>query len=394
VRGGGRRPGAGGGRRPVTLVIVPDYHPTMGGTTRQASTHARGLANQGVPVEILTRRYRRSWPRREVIDGLAVRRFGLPGRGALAEKLSLVALWLRFWLQRRELGSIQTIMYADFAAVAVLAGLGRRTTVVWAAHGEATDVLGPGPDRVRELQRRARRALVGRCQQVALTEAMRRELTELGLHRVEVIPVPVDGRRFRPPTQSEREWTRRALGFSDEDVVFAYTGRFDRDKGLDRLVAAVARLADSGAPARLLLVGDGDTESLGEAIAKEGMAGRVTLPGAVDDVERYLWAADVFVLPSVREGLSNSLAEAMACGLACVASVEAGGDQVLGDGAGIAPPTSSVEDLTTALRVLAGDRARCAEMGRRAARRAQEFALPEITRRYQSLAGSPLPTGS
>ncbi|HLI25225.1 MAG TPA: glycosyltransferase family 4 protein [Acidimicrobiales bacterium] len=388
----GRRRRSGGGG--TALVIVPDYHPTMGGTTRQASTQARGLADSGVPVAIVTRRYQRSWRRREVVDGLAVRRFGPPGRTAGAEKLALLALWLWLVPRRRRVRSIQTLMYADFAAVAVLAGLGSRTTVVWAAHGEATDVIGPAPDPLRRLQRRARRALIGRCQQVALTEAMRRELLQLGARRVEVIPVPVDGHRFRPPTAPERERARRALGFGEDDLVVAYTGRFDAAKGLDRLVAAGARLVDAGAPVRLLLVGGGDASALGDAIDRYGMAPRVVLPGVVEDVERYLWGADVFVLPSVREGLSNSLAEAMACGLACVASVEAGGDQVLGGGAGVVPPTSSVDDLAAALLELAGDRARCRQLGRRAAQRAEEFRLTEVTRRYQRLAGTPLPAGT
>lgn len=103
-----------------------------------------------------------------------------------------------------------------------------------------------------------------------------------------------------------------------------------------RLIEVFAGLPAAGPAKRLMLVGGGTEDEIsevGRALAHWQVEARVTMPGVVPDVERYLWASDIFVLPSVREGLSNSLVAAMACGLACglacVAGAEAGGDQVL-----------------------------------------------------------------
>jgi glycosyltransferase involved in cell wall biosynthesis len=96
----------------------------------------------------------------------------------------------------------------------------------------------------------------------------------------------------------------------------------------------------------------------------------VTFTGRVDAVVSYLWAADVFVLASEREGLSNSLAEAMASGLACIAPEHPIGGEVLGD-AGVVPPDNDPQSLLDALVALADDPARRVSLGAAAAERAR-----------------------
>lgn len=373
--------------RHEAVIVVPDYHPTLGGTVRQATNHARGLAALGVSTQVLTRRYETAWARHQVVDGIAVRRFGFPGRGAVEEKVSLVSLW--WWLARRRhrLAMVQTIMYADFAVMATMAGLRDRTIVIWAARGEATDVVGAARDPFRRALRRFRRRALRDCRHVALTPAIEGELHGLGLRHCTVIPVPVDGQRFRVPQPDERAAARCHLGLGDHELSFIYTGRFDADKGLDRLAEAFGAVIRAGVPARMVLVGGGDEDALQAALRSSGVASLTILPGVVDDVERYLWASDVFVLPSVREGLSNSLAEAMSCGLACVAAPEAGGDQVLYGGAGLVPPSASIADLTEALLCLAGTESLRRRLGEAAVARATIFAADSVADSYMRLNG-------
>jgi glycosyltransferase involved in cell wall biosynthesis len=155
-------------------------------------------------------------------------------------------------------------------------------------------------------------------------------------------------------------------------------------------VEAFARLVATGQPARLLLVGGGNApdecgDQLRAQVRQSGLDEVVDFVGVVRDVERYLWAADVFVLPSRREGLSNSLSEAMACGLACVAGPEAGGDQVLTDGAGVIPPSNEADDLFKVLSELAGDPALRQRLGAVAVARAQEMSIEAVGASYNAL---------
>ena len=147
----------------------------------------------------------------------------------------------------------------------------------------------------------------------------------------------------------------------------------------------------AGADARLFLVGDSRADlddrraALRAQVKRAGLEDRVEFAGAVPDVRPYLYAADVFVLPSDREGLPNSLLEAMACGLACVAPASAAGDQVLDPSSGIVPPSNDPRDLADALAALEHDPDLRARLGTGARPAAQHYSLDAVTDRYEIL---------
>ena len=138
----------------------------------------------------------------------------------------------------------------------------------------------------------------------------------------------------------------------------------------------------------MLLVGQGPERSRLEALANEQGVGRsVTFLGAVADVADVLRAADVFVLPSVAEGMSNSLLEAMATALPCVASDIGGNQDLLGPGgAGVLVAESTPARWAEVLIDLLNDpdqRNRLATAARR--RIDDEFALERVVARYVAL---------
>lgn len=340
-----------GARGPRVVFVVPDYPPATGGTASQTRLQAVQLIQRGWAVDVLTRRNSRSWPRREVMEGVNVLRVGPPSDNPARHLAALAGVGAALGLVYRRATVVQVVMDADSAVVSCLAGHAPRTSLMWATLGDARKVVsGPfGPLRRRGLHRAAH---------VVLTAEMEEELRDLGLPTAAVIPVPVDTARFAPASAELRRARRRELGLGDGPVI-VFTGHLERRKAVDRLLEAFALLLGEGRDTQLLLVGgDGRVDGLGGQLRSEvqsrGLSERVTFTGPVSDVLPYLQGSDIFCLPSWREGMPNSLLEAMACGLACVAPRSAGGD-VLSEGAGVIPPSNTPEDLAGALASLIDD---------------------------------------
>jgi glycosyltransferase involved in cell wall biosynthesis len=382
----------GARRRGGSIVfVVPDFEPTLGGTTRQTQNQALELCRRGHDVVVLTQQLEMHWPRAESRGAVRIRRVGPPGRTVV--RMKLLVLSVAWWLRRHrdEIAIVNPIMYPDFVVSAALAGLGDRTVMCWAGLGDATDTIGTSAV-VRAPLRAVRRRALGRAAQVALTPALREELDRVALGRdVTIIPTPVDLDAFRPPNASERGESRHALGVRDDEFVIAYTGHLRALKRVERLVAAFGLLVASGRPARLLLVGSSredlvdDPDALRSALDRFPAREHVIITGAVGDVRPYLYAADVFVLPSDREGLSNSMLEALASGLPVVAPASAAGDQVLDASCGVVPRSNDPVDLFVALRELAERPEYRAELAAGARRAAERFALARVVNEYEDL---------
>ena len=121
-------------------------------------------------------------------------------------------------------------------------------------------------------------------------------------------------------SEQERHAVRKSLGLQDAFVI-GHVGRFDIPKNHSFLLQVFAEVVAHHHEARLLLVGDGERRDAVERLIQElDLQDSVILLGMRQDVPSLLQAMDVFVFPSLVEGLGVSLVEAQACGLPCVAS--------------------------------------------------------------------------
>lgn len=149
--------------------------------------------------------------------------------------------------------------------------------------------------------------------------------TGLDRERFVFIPNGVDLDRFKPASPDERAELRRRLGIPDGDPVVLFVGFFSREKNPDVLFDAWLSLLDRGVRSTLLFVGatTGVYYEIDAALAERikvrarerGVADRVVFIESADRIEDYFRAADVFALPTAREGLPNVLLEAMASGV-------------------------------------------------------------------------------
>lgn len=145
----------------------------------------------------------------------------------------------------------------------------------------------------------------------------------------------VDAERFRPRASRARP---EGMPFSGDDLcIFGTVGRLDRVKDQDSLVRAFASVCANDPQraqrARLVIAGDGPwRDRLAEAVRASGCADRIWLAGARSDVPEILGALDVFVLPSLGEGISNTILEAMATALPVLATEVGGNAELVEEG--------------------------------------------------------------
>lgn len=213
------------------------------------------------------------------------------------------------------------------------------------------------------------RAVVGSTAQVLCTShAERDELAELLRPALrERLTVVHNGiAAVEPVSEQERAAIRAELGLQPADVAALFLGELEPRKAPLIAVEAASRTAAEGAPLVLLVAGDGPQTAAVRARASPA----IRALGFRDDPGRLLAAADVFVLPSEREGLSFAVLEAMAHGLAIVVADGPGNPEAVGE-AGIVVAAGDVEALAAALRELTLDAALRARLGSAARDRAR-----------------------
>jgi glycosyltransferase involved in cell wall biosynthesis len=139
---------------------------------------------------------------------------------------------------------------------------------------------------------------------------------------------------------------------------------------------------------RLVLVGDGPLrQQCLQILEQAGLAELAWLPGERSDIERVLRGLNCFVLPSLAEGISNTILEAMASGLPVIATAVGGNAELVSHGVtGEIVGAGDAQALATSLLGLAENPARAAQMGRAGRTQAeQRFGLQTMVATYQRL---------
>ena len=178
-----------------------------------------------------------------------------------------------------------------------------------------------------------------------------------------------DGERFRPDAE-RRAAVRSAHGIPEEAAVFLFLGRLNRDKGVLDLADAFAAL--DNAAAWLLVAGPDEAELRGEMERRLGAAlARTRFVGYTDRPEDFMAAADVFCLPSYREGFGTVIIEAAAAGIPAIGSRIYGvTDAIEENVTGLLHRAGDAGGLAGQMASLAGDAVRRRAMGEAARERA------------------------
>jgi glycosyltransferase involved in cell wall biosynthesis len=367
---------------PRALLLTGSLGP--GGTELAVMALARGLARRGrVDPRVAVIGTAGRWGQALRAAGIPVDELGLAGPlrrpRALARLLSLARL-----VRRERIDVLHTFLFDADVYGMLAARLGRPRAVITTRRA----IKSGRPHHLRGY--RLTNRLVHRI--VANSEAVRvftLERERVAPDKVRVIPNGVDAARF---AGGDRERLRRELGVAADELLVGAVGTIKPVKGQAVLLEAAAPLLAARPDLKLVLAGTptaGYGERLRARVREVGVSERVLLPGSVEQVPDLLAALDLFVLPSLSEGMSNALLEAMAAGRPIVATRVGGNAECLAEGeAGVLVPSDDADALRTALGELLDDPARRAELARRAAARARdEYGLDRMLARTEDLYG-------
>jgi len=217
-----------------------------------------------------------------------------------------------------------------------------------------------GLNRTRSFKRKLLNGILFRriSRIIAVSNAVRDDIVRTNLisspDKVVTIYNGIDVKAFMD-SNFTREEARTRLGLSDKDAfVYGTVGRLAETKGQDVLLKAFARVCEKYPKSWLIITGKGRLEPELRALSAElNIHERVVFLGYRTDVPEVMKTFDVFVLPSIAEGLPGALLEAMATGLPVIASSVGGVPEVLNNsdlGTMVSP--RSVDELASAMKGL------------------------------------------
>jgi glycosyltransferase involved in cell wall biosynthesis len=346
--------------RSLRLAVVTEtYPPEVNGVATSAARFVEGLRARGHTIQLVRPRQQRDGAR-EAADAMLVRGMAIPQYPNLRFGLPCKRTLVRTWSQQRP-DVVHVVTQGPLGWSALQAAAKLKLPVVsdfrtnfhaYSAHYGVGWLKRPIVGYLRRFHNRTACTL-------APTEAVRRELTQLGFRGVQVVARGVDTKLFDPARRDAE--LRARWGAGEHDPVVLYVGRLAPEKNLVALAQAWDRVQRRTPRARLVLVGDGPSRSELEA----------RFPAAVfcgtrtgEDLAAHYASGDVFLFPSVTETYGNVTLEAMASGLVVVAFDYAAAAEVIQHGQnGLLVPFGDGDAFAAHATALTADLGRARRLG-------------------------------
>lgn len=359
------------------IMIISSFYPLIGGTEQQCQRLSQKLIGRGIDVCVVTRRYPGLKPF-EVIDGIPVHRIRTIGSGSGAMSSLSFTFFCLLWMLREKLSGHwrdeKIIFHAHQALsparIAVLAKLlfGGKAISRVAGGTEIGEIPHIQQNRLISVYR----WFLSKIDRfIVLNQRVFEELHKMGIDRKRLMKFfnGVDTENFYSPSSEEKQALKQKLSIT-YSLVITFVGRLDPTKNLPLLLRAYATLRQTVGSSDfiLVLIGVGSEQEALQALALElSIAEKILFLGRKENVHEYLKISDIFVLPSIAEGMSNALLEAMACGLAVIATDVGAATEVLRQGqVGLLIRSGDEAGLTEALKKLINDKPLRTRLGEQA----------------------------
>ena len=303
------------------LIIIRDFF-SIGGAENFAREFTVNLKKKNVEVKVITSRNSLFKKREKFFNNIKIIQLYSPKKRIIGTIIYCFSLFLYLIFHCREYDIIQSFFLKHSSFVSVIAGKLLKKKVF--CRMECSGIFGD----LNTLKKVPFSSIYLKVFKksdgiIVLSNEMKKELESAGFKRKKIFLIPncVDIRKFKP--SENKSIVKEKLGFKDEKIII-FVGRLTKQKGIDYLLEA---FKDINIPEKfLIIIGDGELKKyLVNKVEKLNIKEKVLFLGKIENVTQYLQIADVFVLPSISEGLPISLLEAMACGLPVVVS-EVGGN--------------------------------------------------------------------
>ncbi len=340
-------------------MVIQSYLPRLGGAEKQLAAICCKLRLKGIKPCVITRRYE-GMASFELIDQTPVFRVPAP-----QPKILAALCYLFFGLLKINKVKPHLIHAHELLTPTDMAVLAK---CIWHIPAAVKVLRGGKLGDIYKLNHRVLgRMRIGRMAAyidrfITISSEIADELVGEGFDsgKCRFIPNGVDIDVYQPATKKERKVLRGKLELP-QGFICVFSGRLAPEKGLKTLFSAWKEICSRHKDAYLLVLGSGPLESeLRSAKVKN-----VIFRGYVPEPLKFYQASDAFILPSETEGLSNAMLEAMACGLAVLATRVGAAGEIITDGDnGMLLKAGSVDDIIQALEHLLSNPGKIARIGK------------------------------
>lgn len=368
-------------------VISSLFYPYYGGAEKQLELLARECLSRGVDCLVITRRLG-CLKSTECLNSLPIYRiFASSANSVWLSTLTFIISGCFFFITHPSVTRKVHILQADCdspGVIALIIGILFRKRVVIRMRGTGQQEF-ISKSRVLTAYLRT---ILKLSDSTVIQYDQERALVGMGINarKIRLIPNGVNVNFFKKSNTALSKGIREKMGLNSF-VIGLYVGRIDHIKGLDILLAALPNVLEKYPEFRLIVVGSGpfkdhvcrQSESL-------GINGKVIFKGDVEDVKKYYEIADIFILPSRGEGISNALLEAMSMELPVIATDVGGSKKVVTNLTNGFLVEVSASEISKKIKLLIGDVVLRRNFGK-AARRTIEtcFSSAEIAEKYCEL---------
>ncbi len=317
-------------------MLIATFFPLVGGSEKQALGLSRALVARGLKVKVLTRKVKGTVAYQNM-SGVSVRRLRIIGKGLIDSIFFMIAGFFYILKHSGEYEVIHVHLASSPAIAAIIAGkLTGKRVIIKLGGGKGVDEISLSE---KTFSGRLKLKFFAFTKPILLVmnDDVLSWLKTSSLKNLELIKFRngVDTGKYAPLLYQEKIKAKNKLGFENKQI-FLFVGRLSYEKRIKEFVEIwdeLMREENIFQKAQFIIVGAGPQEKeIREAVKVFGLGDSLILTGAKEDLLPYYNASDVFILPSVSEGLSNSMLEAMSCGLAIMASGVGGAKEAVSEG--------------------------------------------------------------
>jgi len=323
------------------IVLIDRYLPILGGAQNNIHEICRGLKKRGFKIKIFTRIIFKGLPRKEVLDGLVIRRFAAFPIRVISKILFVFDIILYLIRNRDDYDFILCVpcaLYTEIIPAYIASFFTKKPYIIrMTSYDHLNRMFVPKLGSFSEFTEKIlfpsfiwRLALNSAEEIIALSEVLYDQAIKHDIKKARIISSGVDLERFKPATVKEKTNLRKRLAIPNNKIVIITSGRYVKEKNQDLLIKAAEEIDKGKFSGKVFILILGGVElkqissneiELKNYVYERGLNNLVKFYEDVLNVEDFLRASDIFVQPTMsKEGLSRVIIEAMACGLPIICS--------------------------------------------------------------------------